>query len=405
MEVIKAFLFGNLQINYGDIHLDETDMRSSQLVTLLSYFLIYNDRKISSSELNDMLWEDDEEISNPQSALKNLMYRLRTLLKKVFGKTDMIITGKGSYYWNTSFKIKLDTDKFEDLDKKLKTDREYSDEELTEMFDCLTMYEGKFLASISSKRWVLSLSTYYHSIYLRCAKQLAFRFEGKQEYEKMNRLCKDALIQDPLDDEMQYLFISSLMYLNHYDLAKEQYHTASKLLYERLGIKQSQYLQKAYMMLLKNNNEVSSNLDVIQNSIAEEKIEKAFYCEFGVFKEIYHLELRRMVREGFSEYVVLMTLQPKKFVDPHSQEGLHMLSKEMNTLKEILCISLRSGDVVSKYSGSQFIFMLHNCNAENAKQVIERIQNKYESANKYSFIDLDYTYDELQLFENDTLKG
>ena len=54
MEVIKAFLFGNLQINYGDIHLDETDMRSSQLVTLLSYFLIYNDRKISSSELNDM---------------------------------------------------------------------------------------------------------------------------------------------------------------------------------------------------------------------------------------------------------------------------------------------------------------------------------------------------------------
>ena len=101
MEVIKAFLFGNLQINYGDIHLDETDMRSSQLVTLLSYFLIYNDRKISSSELNDMLWEDDEEISNPQSALKNLMYRLRTLLKKVFGKTDMIITGK-SKYWSLS---------------------------------------------------------------------------------------------------------------------------------------------------------------------------------------------------------------------------------------------------------------------------------------------------------------
>lgn len=82
----------------------------------------------------------------------------------------------------------------------------------------------------------------------------------------MNRLCKDALIQDPLDDEMQYLFISSLMYLNHYDLAKEQYHTASKLLYERLGIKQSQFLQKAYMMLLKNNNEVSSNLDVIQTA-------------------------------------------------------------------------------------------------------------------------------------------
>ena len=30
---------------------------------------------------------------------------------------------------------------------------------------------------------------------------------SEDEYEKMNSVCKDALVQDPLDDEMQYLFI------------------------------------------------------------------------------------------------------------------------------------------------------------------------------------------------------
>lgn len=405
METVYVSLFGNFQMRFNDINLDEQDIHSRKMVALLSYFLIYNDRKISSTELNDMLWEDDYEINNPQSALKNLMYRLRNLLRKEFNRTDMIMTGRGSYFWNTNIHVKLDTDKFEELDKNLKKCNTLTNLELNEMFSSLGLYTGKFLPCIYSSRWVVSLSTYYHSLYIRCVKQLAVKLEESNEFENMNTICKDALVQDPLDDEMQYLFITSLMRLKLYDLAKEQYHTASRLLYERLGIKQSQYLQKVYMELMKNNNQVNSNLDVIQNSISEEKMEEAFYCEFGVFKEIYHLELRRMVREGFSEFVVLMTLIPRKFIDSDSQEGLHLLSKEMETLKLVLCKSLRSGDVVSKYSGSQFIFMLHSCNVENAKRVIERILDKYASMYKHNLVDLSYTYDELQLFENESLRG
>lgn len=405
METVYVSLFGNFQMRFNDINLDEQDIHSRKMVALLSYFLIYNDRKISSTELNDMLWEDDYEINNPQSALKNLMYRLRNLLRKEFNRTDMIMTGRGSYFWNTNIHVKLDTDKFEELNKNLKKCNTLTNLELNEMFSSLGLYTGKFLPCIYSSRWVVSLSTYYHSLYIRCVKQLAVKLEESNEFENMNTICKDALVQDPLDDEMQYLFITSLMRLKLYDLAKEQYHTASRLLYERLGIKQSQYLQKVYMELMKNNNQVNSNLDVIQNSISEEKMEEAFYCEFGVFKEIYHLELRRMVREGFSEFVVLMTLIPRKFIDSDSQEGLHLLSKEMETLKLVLCKSLRSGDVVSKYSGSQFIFMLHSCNVENAKRVIERILDKYASMYKHNLVDLSYTYDELQLFENESLRG
>lgn len=405
MDNMDVSLFGSFQITYHGICLDEQGIHSTKMTALLSYFLIYNNRKISTTELNDILWEDDSNISNPLSALKNLMYRLRSLLKKEFKAVDMIITGKGSYYWNPQIKVHLDTDSFEELDKLLKKEHLSTCKEVDKLNSILKLYKGKFLPCISDKRWVVSLSTYYHSLYIRCAKELAMKYEDLDEYEKMNTVCKDALVHDPLDDEMQYLFISSLIRLKHYDLAKEQYHRACSLLYERLGIRQSQFLQKVYMELIKNNNQVNANLDAIQDSIAEKKMEQAFYCEFGVFKEIYHLELRRMVREGFSEYVVLMTLQPKKFIDANSKEGLHLLSKEMEALRIVLCKCLRNGDVVSKYSGSQFIFMLHSCNAENAKRVIKRILNNYASLNKHNLIDLSYTYDELQLFDNDTLKG
>lgn len=392
-------------MSYNGVEIDEAGIHSGKMLSLLSFLLIHHNRKVSVTELNDMLWDDDLEITNPQNALKNLAYRLRTMLKNKFGRNDFIVTGKGSYYWNTDIEIISDVDEFEKLDKRLKRQGKIPKQELNTMLGLLHSYEGKFLQGISSKRWVISLTTYYHSLYLRCAKALAYQYEDWGEYRQIGEVCKCALLQDPLDDEIQYLFIMSLIRQNHFDLAKEQYHKASRLLYERLGIKQSHYLQKAYMEVMKNNNHINVDLDIIQTSIAEKEIEQAFYCEFGVFKEIYHLELRRMQREGFCEYVVLMTMTPKKFIDAHSEQALHMLSNEMKTLKTILCESLRSGDVVSKYSGSQYIFMLHSCNAENAKCVIERILEKYKALRKVNMVDIDYTYDELQLFDNTTLRG
>ena len=175
MDNMDVSLFGSFQITYHGICLDEQGIHSSKMAALLSYFLIYNDRKISTTELNDILWEDDSNISNPLSALKNLMYRLRSLLKKEFKTADMIITGKGSYYWNPQIKVHLDTDSFEELDKLLKKEHFSTCKDVDKLNSILKLYKGKFLPCISDKRWVVSLSTYYHSLYLRCAKALAMK--------------------------------------------------------------------------------------------------------------------------------------------------------------------------------------------------------------------------------------
>ena len=48
---------------------------------LLIYLLIHREHPVSVRELSEALWREDE-IENPAGALKNLMYRLRTIMKK-----------------------------------------------------------------------------------------------------------------------------------------------------------------------------------------------------------------------------------------------------------------------------------------------------------------------------------
>ena len=392
MEKVEVTLFGAFQIQYQGNVLDENDMHSSKLVALFSYMMIYHDRSIAVTEIMDILWSN-EEISNPRNALKNLTYRLRKVLQSAFGVFDFFLTQRGSYSWNPKYELKLDIEQFEIMEKELKESNVMNQEDIKRMCDTLSLYKGKLLPSLSSSHWVISLITYFHSLYLRNAKQLALLCGEGEDYDNMSEICKNALQIDPLDDETQYLFIKALLLQGHVDLAKKQYQTASRLMYENLGIRQSEYLQKIYMEIMKKQEDTEENLDTIKDELLNDPMKKAFYCEYGVFREIYHLDMRRSERHGYAEYVVLFTLTQRKFAG--GQGNLSLLNKEMEKMELVLMSSLRNGDVVSKYSGNQYIMLLYGCNAENIQIIIDRLINRYASQSKFHLFDIEYTYDEI----------
>ena len=96
MDKVKATLFGTFQISFQNKILEENEMHSSKLVALFSYMMIYHDRVVSVTEMMDILW-NNEEITNPRNALKNLTYRLRKVLQSTFGVSDFFLTQRGSY--------------------------------------------------------------------------------------------------------------------------------------------------------------------------------------------------------------------------------------------------------------------------------------------------------------------
>ena len=112
--IVNVRLFGKFSVEYKSQVLAYEDMRSEMVTKLLAYILVNNSKAISVQELIDILWVDDE-IINPVGALKNLIYRLRNVLKSKFDDEKFIVSSRGTYSWNPKIKVKLDIEEIEQL--------------------------------------------------------------------------------------------------------------------------------------------------------------------------------------------------------------------------------------------------------------------------------------------------
>ena len=79
------------------------------IIRLLAYFVCYWKKELSVQELVDVFWEN-EKSDNPAGALKNLIYRLRTVLKKTWPDMEFILTGRSSYRWNPKIPLLIDAE-------------------------------------------------------------------------------------------------------------------------------------------------------------------------------------------------------------------------------------------------------------------------------------------------------
>ena len=145
-QIIYVTMFNNFTMNYNNIILGKDQMKSKKLFKLLVYLLYYHQRFISSEELIDILWYEDE-VENPIAALKNLIYRLRTLLKQQLNLYDFVITGQGGYLINRQYTIEIDAYLFEKYNLELVS--RHQENELYNKF--LTLYTGYFLSDIDDK--------------------------------------------------------------------------------------------------------------------------------------------------------------------------------------------------------------------------------------------------------------
>ena len=95
--VIRVTLLGNFEICNGDTKIEETINRSKKMWNLLGYIITYHNKHISQTEYIDMLWPD-EVSTNPTSALKTLLSRVRTLLEPVAPNKENFILSSSLVY-------------------------------------------------------------------------------------------------------------------------------------------------------------------------------------------------------------------------------------------------------------------------------------------------------------------
>ncbi len=406
-DVLDVSLFGQLQMVYQGSTLTEDAIHSEMVTKLLVYLLLHREYAITVRELCDILWSEENASDNPTGALKNLMYRLRNVLKKFFGAdVSFVLTKLGSYCWNQDISVEMDIDRFENR-IRLAKDAVDDDEKMQYYEDALALYQGQFLDNYSSEQWIVSVSAFYHSMFLNATKALAELYEKKQRYEDMERISAKAIRFESLDEELYCIHLRALVHQDKQSLALEYYEKTVKYFYDSVGMSELKKLKEVHkdILAMKKVSE-AAGIEEISLDIQEDEIpEGAYVCGYVVFQELCRIEARRIGRMGMSEYILLLTISMRQKGNVLESAERYMLNRVMDRMEHILRTSLRVGDVAARYSDSQYIVLLPTCTYESAKMIADRMIRQFESDVKNQKYKVEYNIEELAAAERGIMKN
>ena len=374
-------LFGGFQLIVDGKVISESISHKRQLQNLMAYLIVFRNKTISQEAIINALWPDGCS-GSPKNALKNLVYRLRNLLNAYdipYAK-ELVAFQQGAYRWNNKLPSEVDTEKFEQLKKMAQNSKLSEDLRVKSYLEAISLYRGDFLPVLCYEEWVVPLVNYYRSSYLKCVHEASALLLKLKQYDSVVSICEQAVIVDPLDEGIHRYLIFSLVKLGKQQKALEHYRYVRDLFYRELGVKPSKAMRDLYSEIAKSVQSVETDLDIIKRDLDEKNIvDGAFYCDYEVFKNMYQLEIRAASRIGHSVFLCLLTVTDKSGNLPKKE----WLVPAMTELLETIRTSLRKGDVISKFSSSQYVLMLPTLSYENGKMVMGRICRRFYANSRF----------------------
>ena len=368
-------LFGGFSLTYKGKTLEEEEIRSNKITRMLVYLLMNRENPLPRQRLIEAMWDDDTK--NPEGALKNLMYRIRNVLKAL-GDDEFICTAQSGYRWNPEIEVETDYEELERMGEKLEKTKNLSKEEKIEMYtEILNCYKNNVTSALTTESWMLSRIAWYQSIYINAGKHLCQLLEDEEDWGRLEIEANNILEIEPFDEDFHGWLLLSLYGQNKYDQALVQYEKSKKILYENMGISSPEKLCRIFDEKM---SEISGNttdiVKLLEETKEQEKPDGVFFCDYQIFRQIYRMEIRRMDRIGLAEHVMLLTLR-KKDIDPTSGMVDAVLKEGMEVLEQSIRTSLRAGDMASRYSQTQFIVLLPMCTYDSGQKVAKRIQKNF----------------------------
>ena len=288
----------------------------------------------------------------------------------------------------------LDIDRFEELCRLGGDTQRTAEERMTSYREAVELYKGDLLPKLSHQMWLVPMAVRYHTAYIAAVKDFAVLLDEAALYEEMHEVCARASDLDNLDEGLHTLIVRALLRQGKDAAALEHYEKATDLLYRNLGVRPSEELRSLYKEIMATEKTLETDLGVIMNDLREAAARPgAFVCEYGFFKEAYRLEVRRAIRSGTCVHLCLITVS----LPDGGMPQLKVLSNTMDQLLEVLVNNLRRGDVVSKFSGAQYVIMLPAANYEDSNMVMDRVVRAFYQQHRRSFLKLTVRVRELEL--------
>lgn len=390
---LSISLLGGFRMERDGKVLTDDINRSQKLWSVLAYLVIHRDRDIPQSEFIEQFWQEDNS-SNPASALKTLLYRIRAMIEPLFGEdVQPVVSRRGAYAWNREIICEVDVDRFEALCMQAQAPETNDKTRLALYREAVSLYQGMLLPKLSDQIWLMPLATRCHTLFITAVKELSQLLSHQNLYEELSELCLRASKLDPMDESLHVLAIRALLYQGRNSEALAHYETATELLYRNLGVRASDELRGLYAQIMAMEQGMETDLEVIQRDLREAADRPgAFVCEYGFFQEAYRLEARRCSRSGLSVHIALITVSMPDGTVP----ALKQLNMTMDQLLVALKTHLRSGDAISRYSAVQYVVMLPAANFEDSTRVMERVVAAFYRQHRHNFLKITYKIREVE---------
>ena len=305
-KAVEVTLFGSFSLKNETIMIREEDIHANKMIQLLVYIIVHRDTPVIGRKLNEEFWSGNSR--NPESALRNMMYRLRSKLKEL-GLEEYICTQPGGYQWNPEILVETDYEQFEQINQDIKKQTDDSGREKL-CRKIIAGYHGNVSARLACEPWLQPRILKYQAMYLEAARMLGGIYEQEGEWVKLEMLWQEVIVYEPLDEDIQCWLVRSLQKQQKYDQALFQYEKAKKQFYEKLGVKTPKKLQSIFQNVITDNEVQTVDIaDIVWEAEEKEKPRGPFFCDYQIFRQFFRLEMRRVGRIGISEYMLLLTIQ------------------------------------------------------------------------------------------------
>ena len=385
-------MLGSFSLTWEGNTVCEEDSRSRKMWLLLARLIYCRRRHVSQEELIKLLWEDEKDIVNPYGALKTTLHRLRTQLSALEMPQELILRKEGSYAWNTEIALDCDMEQFEQFCEESHSEED-EEKKLELCLQALELYQGDFLPRLSMEAWVVPVSAYFHNLFLETAEISLSLLEERGRFEEVIPICQKALSLEPYSESLYCHMMRSYVAMDQRDDAVSAYEQLSHLLLENFGVMPSDETRKIYREIMCRSNDQMVPIDIIREQLREENpMPGALFCEYDAFRVIYHTMARTISRTGDTVHIAILTVK--------GAAGKRFSSRSrdlaMKNLQHHLLSSIRSGDVATRCSNSQFIILLPRANYENSCMVCARIIRSFFRKHPHSPAEVSYIVQPLE---------
>lgn len=342
--------------------------KAFQLFLLLAYT---GTRGVTRTVLQDALY--DRKTTDAANALRINASRLRKLLlRSELPEHNYIVVDKNVYYLTEpeyTGDFQVDVVLLEQLWEKIQKETEISAKrELLEK--ACKLYEGEFLPALSGEVWVENLRGRFQEIYFNCVQFLCEILKQQQDYKSLVRVTADAMRLYPTE-EWAKLKMDGFVGLQKYKEAMEAYKDAVKDIFSEQGMAVSDQMWERFKSLNQYIENQPRNLENIKEWLCEkERIPGAYCCSYPGFIDCYRMEARAAERKKRHGMLMICTIRDRQGAVITEAEKLQ---EYMDKLDQCVCVTLRRGDIYTRYSKDQILILVNDLKPEKAVSVENRI--------------------------------